>query len=391
MSDHEHDRKRALELAEHPGAARPPEGAAPGLKLPAGLSRERIDELLGTKTEPGRDDDPLQIPAGLTEGSIAAMLRSPPKATSLLGQASSANVVHAAGPGGHGQFGTQGAQFVFAGGAKRIGMVRAGSNGSISIPHGARGTLMYHVDARTFWGETFMTEWEVDASAEGLKITGPNTDIINRTRGPSLPFVDDDSMEWATAQNGNEISIRLLMKTNDRGPLGPAQENHYTFTLALEKTFPDAKATVGDQVTATLERTHVVGPFATGKAKFDDAMALELREFWNSLSETTRRVIKANELPGGKKIEITGYASTLGGNDNNDVLAEERALLVMRRLMGMSGARAEGIFSVTTLGESESPKTTNVKSEERDDAQYRKVVITIHEVHHVNTSTGREE
>ena len=149
-------------------------------------------------------------------------------------------------------------------------------------------------------------------------------------------------------------------------------------SLKPEITFPNLKVDIGKEVTVEEELEVEIKPFVVNSPHAGGKLLDQIREFWLSLSEMTRKLIANNELPGGVAVVITGYATTAEKRRYNFDLGLKRAEDVMRILMGFSGNRDDKkIFQTKTSGEYESPEATDVKRKETNDPEYLKAVIEL--------------
>jgi outer membrane protein OmpA-like peptidoglycan-associated protein len=148
--------------------------------------------------------------------------------------------------------------------------------------------------------------------------------------------------------------------------------------LELEKSFPDAKVVLGNEITMSGEVVQEIGPFMVNKAEINAELLSQIRNFWLSLSSETREEVTNNKFPSNSPILIDGYASTTGRTPENFNLANRRANEVLKILMMLSGNRDDKtIFKTTSFGEFTSPEATDIKSEEKESEKYRKVIITL--------------
>jgi len=237
------------------------------------------------------------------------------------------------------------------------------------------------------FGEKFVSEWEIDATRPGLEINAANEEIQDTLYSPrGLPWIANDELHWSASENANDIQVKLDSVVGDT-LLGAPERTSRTITLALEKSFPEAKVEISD-ITMSYTRTHEVFPFEVGKAEVTPELLKGILDFWSSLSKDTKEAITNNELPGGKPVILDGYASTTGKIPENFGLAHRRAEAVMTVLMMLSGNRADKeLFKTKSHGEFESPEATDIRKEESERGEYRGVVITVLDVSKFNSAT----
>ena len=243
---------------------------------------------------------------------------------------------------------------------------------SAAIPHGTTGVLTLSVDGRypPNLGEEYQSTWMVDASGEGLKITSLGTQHVNST------ILSGDELTWSAQTAGTQIQVKLDATFEKWFQA----DDHFsgTVVLQLEQSFPDAKVTGPDEVTATYTVTGVIKPFPTNFATITQKALDDIRDFWTRLSPETQDAITTNELPGGDPVYLDGYASTKGRIRENFELGYDRAVAVMKILQKLSGNRAdEKLFKTISHGEYDSPAATDAPAEEKDQAEFRAVVIRV--------------
>jgi len=168
-----------------------------------------------------------------------------------------------------------------------------------------------------------------------------------------------------------------------------------TFRIDIKVHVPEAKGKVeiGDEVTAISKFDYTIGPFKVGSAHelVKGSIKKHVYEILHELlPAATRNEIINGKLAGGEKIEVHGYTSNTDSESRNFKLSKERAKTVLAEFRSL-GAPA-GIFTEPIPhGEWETPNPTDDKREEKEDSEFRKIVLKIqHEMtFKIDPTTGQ--
>jgi len=142
----------------------------------------------------------------------------------------------------------------------------------------------------------------IDATGEDFKSTALGMQNFNSH------VMTGYDLTWTAQTSGTQIQVKL-----DATFEKWFQDNDHfsgTVVLDLEQSFPDAKVTGPDEVSASYTVTGLIKPI--NYATITTAALDDIRKFWDSLSPETQDAITRNELPNGDPVYLDGYASTKG-------------------------------------------------------------------------------
>lgn len=126
-----------------------------------------------------------------------------------------------------------------------------------------------------------------------------------------------------------------------------------------------------------VQRTLVLRDFGVGSAELTSQHVGQLQEFWNGLGSATRRTIEQNGRIHDENVQIYGFTSSTDRVENNFWLSGERARMVSRALMLLSGNQNLDNMSVIARGEVD---VTDVPGREVESGAHRAAVVRVWDI-----------
>jgi outer membrane protein OmpA-like peptidoglycan-associated protein len=311
--------------------------------------------------------------------------------------------VKAPGPGSGGEWNdastikfSPSAQLNVDGGRSVTGKFGSGRYASVEMEAGKSGKLVLEMiidgfednfmDNETFKQRLSVT-WDIAADETGALTIEPPEEIWGApTTGT---FYRLDSVNPSNGKTYVQVSP-IIVGGSEGGSVTPfgvgvnkqsqPPKIRQTFKVDIKVKVPEPKGTVtvGNEATAIAKFDYVVGPFKPGSSTLLETGTLK-KAVYDILNQMlpgeTRKEILNGKLAGGEKIEVHGYASNTDTQERNFSLSKKRAAAVLAEFRSL-GAPASLFTEPIPHGEWESNPTDD-KKQEKEDANWRKVVLKI--------------
>lgn len=245
----------------------------------------------------------------------------------------------------------------------------------------------------------FAAKWRADFTEDGLELApdGAQPKLLGKSETEGELAVSASPQIGQSASRDKhpyvEMAVTFTAGSTDSGisiGLGPvsgsssASSKAQSMQMALRINFnvksrpapaPPARVPVKQQ-------TIVVGSFEFGFWELKKVKALgsmmdgrKLRDWYFRLPQVTRDKLSQGELPGGKKIVMTGYTDNVGEEHMNLQLGRKRAIAVAKEFEDMIGVSWEKVISTPSRGEQDVLQEN--KNLEKKEPKHRRVEVTI--------------
>jgi hypothetical protein len=221
-----------------------------------------------------------------------------------------------------------------------------GQSGTVAIDAGQSGQVRIAVTVDAFQDnmaineelhQEFSVTWDISADAQGrLTISSPAPDVGAQSGGTWIRL---DSINPDSGAAHVQVSPKVVGPSTSGGiDVGVGMETSAASSF-VQKTFrlsinvcnipePEPEPT-------RTPRTYLVHFERPRQADVSSAEEGKLIAWYNSLSEATRQSVEAGE----GRVDVTGYASTTGGEQMNRELSEARATNVVAILRSYASSR----------------------------------------------------
>jgi outer membrane protein OmpA-like peptidoglycan-associated protein len=288
------------------------------------------------------------------------------------------------------------------GGEKRI-RFPGGTLGKLELDAGQSGNLKLDVTVevvqdvpdergKQVFVEGFSVTWVITGDPSGTLTIEARVPEMTASKGrPSYRLDSVETKEGASSVSAGAATIG----STESGEIGyivglgsakppPKPQVSCSIDIKVNKPKPaEPEFTVdgSQEIKSVVKVEHTIKPFVSGKTMLEGGASLEgiLHDLLETLPTETRNAIINGKPPGGEVIEVHGHADMKGHSETNWELSGERALAVIEAFKS-AGAHPDVFSKPIRHGERKVPNRSDVKGEEIEDPQWRKVVLSINHV-----------